>query len=173
MINYAYYLAKHGVRYSDGSANNLTHKTFEAIQYYLLKASNELAKEQGACPWFNETTYAQGVLPIDTYKKELDKLTNEPLHYDWEALRQDIKQHGLRNSTLSALMPSETSSQMASYVRSSLITKILKVLMNCYGKCLQIAVIYNSLVSCRNLSTSRYLQTQTMTQLVSRAVKYQ
>lgn len=113
VINYAYYLAKHGVRYSDGSANNLTHKTFEAIQYYLLKASNELAKEQGACPWFNETTYAQGVLPIDTYKRELDKLTNEPLHYDWEALRAEIKQYGLRNSTLSALMPSETSSQIS------------------------------------------------------------
>ncbi len=69
VINFAYYLAKHGKRYSDGSANNLTHKTFEAIQYYLLKASNELAIEQGACPWFNETTYAQGILPIDTYKK--------------------------------------------------------------------------------------------------------
>ncbi|MDR2226712.1 MAG: ribonucleoside-diphosphate reductase subunit alpha, partial [Providencia sp.] len=113
VINYAYYLAKHGVRYSDGSANNLTHKTFEAIQYYLLKASNDLAKEQGACPWFNETTYSQGVLPIDTYKKELDKLTNEPLHYDWEALRKDIQTYGLRNSTLSALMPSETSSQIS------------------------------------------------------------
>ncbi|STJ54071.1 ribonucleoside-diphosphate reductase [Escherichia coli] len=62
VINFAYYLAKHGKRYSDGSANNLTHKTFEAIQYYLLKASNELAKEQGACPWFNETTYAKGIL---------------------------------------------------------------------------------------------------------------
>ncbi|STS84055.1 ribonucleotide reductase of class Ia [Klebsiella pneumoniae] len=62
VINFAYYLAKHGKRYSDGSANNLTHKTFEAIQYYLLKASNELAIEQGACPWFNETTYAQGIL---------------------------------------------------------------------------------------------------------------
>lgn len=71
VINFAYYLAKHGKRYSDGSANNLTHKTFEAIQYYLLKASNELAIEQGACPWFNETTYAQGVLPIDTYKKKI------------------------------------------------------------------------------------------------------
>lgn len=113
VINYAYYLAKHGVRYSDSSANNLTHKTFEAIQYYLLKASNDLAKEQGACPWFNETTYSQGVLPIDTYKKELDKLTNEPLHYDWEALRKDIQTYGLRNSTLSALMPSETSSQIS------------------------------------------------------------
>ena len=66
VINFAYYLAKHGVRYSDGSANNLTHRTFEAMQYYLLKASNKLAQEQGACPWFNETTYAQGILPIDT-----------------------------------------------------------------------------------------------------------
>ncbi|AIU73449.1 ribonucleoside-diphosphate reductase subunit alpha [Hafnia alvei] len=113
VINYAYYLAKNGVRYSDGSANNLTHKTFEAIQYYLLKASNELAKEQGACPWFNETTYAQGVLPIDTYKKDLDTICNEPLHYDWETLRREIKEHGLRNSTLSALMPSETSSQIS------------------------------------------------------------
>jgi ribonucleoside-diphosphate reductase alpha chain len=113
VINFAYYLAKNGVRYSDGSANNLTHKTFEAIQYYLLKASNELAKEQGACPWFNETTYAQGVLPIDTYKKDLDTICNEPLHYDWETLRREIKEHGLRNSTLSALMPSETSSQIS------------------------------------------------------------
>ena len=113
VINYAYYLAKNGVRYSDGSANNLTHKTFEAIQYYLLKASNELAKEQGACPWFKETTYSQGILPIDTYKKDVDSLTQEPLHYDWEILRKDIKQYGLRNSTLSALMPSETSSQIS------------------------------------------------------------
>ncbi|KAB7674165.1 class 1a ribonucleoside-diphosphate reductase subunit alpha [Plesiomonas shigelloides] len=113
VINFAYYLAKHGVRYSDGSANNLTHRTFEAMQYYLLKASNKLAQEQGACPWFNETTYAQGILPIDTYKKDLDQLTQEPLHYDWETLRRDIQQHGLRNSTVSALMPSETSSQIS------------------------------------------------------------
>lgn len=113
VINYAYYLAKNGVRYSDGSANNLTHKTFEAIQYYLLKASNQLAREQGACPWFNETTYSQGILPIDTYKKELDTICNEPLHYDWEKLRGEIKEFGLRNSTLSALMPSETSSQIS------------------------------------------------------------
>ncbi|WP_413737845.1 class 1a ribonucleoside-diphosphate reductase subunit alpha [Sodalis sp. RH21] len=113
VINYAYYLAKNGVRYSDGSANNLTHRTFEAIQYYLLKASNELAKERGACPWFNETTYSQGILPIDTYKKDLDAICTEPLHYDWETLRSEIKQHGLRNSTLSALMPSETSSQIS------------------------------------------------------------
>lgn len=113
VINYAYYLAKNGVRYSDGSANRLTHETFEAIQYYLLKASNKLAKEVGACDWFNETTYAQGVLPIDTYKKDLDALCSNELKLDWESLRQDIKVHGLRNSTLSALMPSETSSQIS------------------------------------------------------------
>ncbi|MBV7433457.1 ribonucleoside-diphosphate reductase subunit alpha [Cardiobacteriaceae bacterium TAE3-ERU3] len=113
VINYAYYLAKNGAKYSDGSALGLTHRAFEAIQYYLLKASNQLAKEKGACPAFNETTYSQGKLPIDTYKKELDNVCNEPLQLDWEALREEIVTHGLRNSTLSALMPSETSSQIA------------------------------------------------------------
>lgn len=113
VINYAYYLAKNGVRYSDGSANALTHRTFEAIQYYLLKASNNLAKEFGACPAFDETTYSQGILPIDTYKKDVDNICQEPLHFDWETLRQDIKANGLRNSTLSSLMPSETSSQIS------------------------------------------------------------
>ncbi|MGO2012020.1 MAG: class 1a ribonucleoside-diphosphate reductase subunit alpha [Pseudoalteromonas sp.] len=113
VINYAYYLAKNGKRYSDGSANALTHKTFEAIQYYLMKASNELAKERGACPKFNETTYSQGIMPTDTYKRDLDKFCDEPLHLDWDALRANIKEHGMRNSTLSALMPSETSSQIS------------------------------------------------------------
>ncbi|WP_186474688.1 class 1a ribonucleoside-diphosphate reductase subunit alpha [Psychrobacter sp. KCTC 72983] len=113
VINYAYYLAKNGARYSDDSALGLTHQTFEALQYYLLKASNKLAKEQGACPAFNETTYSQGILPIDTYKADLDKICQEPLHLDWETLRRDITEHGLRNSTLTALMPSETSSQIA------------------------------------------------------------
>ena len=113
VINYAYYLAKHGVRYSNDSALALTHRTFEAMQYYLLKASVQLAKEYGACPLFGQTMYAKGVLPIDTYKKDLDSICSESLHYDWEKLRADIVQHGLRNSTLTALMPSETSSQIA------------------------------------------------------------
>lgn len=113
VINYAYYLAKNGVKYSDGSGNALTHQTFEALQYYLLRASNRLAKEFGACPAFNETTYSQGILPIDTYKSDLDKVCNEALAYDWESLRADIVATGLRNSTLTALMPSETSSQIA------------------------------------------------------------
>ncbi|WP_261882943.1 class 1a ribonucleoside-diphosphate reductase subunit alpha [Vibrio pelagius] len=113
VINYAYYLAKNGVKYSDGSANGLTHRTFEAIQYHLLKASVELAKEQGKCPSFHETNYAKGLLPIDTYKKDVDLVCEEPLHYDWDALRAEIVEHGLRNSTLTALMPSETSSQIS------------------------------------------------------------
>ncbi len=113
VINYAYYLAKNGVRYSDDSALGLTHRTFEAMQYYLLKASVQLSQEYGPCKAFNETTYAAGILPIDTYKKDLDTLCNEPLQLDWETLRADIQKHGLRNSTLTALMPSETSSQIA------------------------------------------------------------
>jgi len=113
VINFAYYLAKNGVKYSDHSANALVHRTFEAMQYYLLKASNNLAKEKGACPKFNETTYSQGLMPIDTYKKDVDGICSEPLHYDWDTLRKDVVEYGLRNSTLSALMPSETSSQIS------------------------------------------------------------
>ncbi|MCH9742639.1 MAG: ribonucleoside-diphosphate reductase subunit alpha [Proteobacteria bacterium] len=112
VTNFANYLAKNGVYYSNGSANRLTHRLFEAFQFYLLKASNKLAQEQGACEWFSETKYAKGILPIDTYKKEVDEICPEPLHYDWEGLRADIMKHGLRNSTLSALMPCETSSQI-------------------------------------------------------------
>ncbi|WP_163371185.1 class 1a ribonucleoside-diphosphate reductase subunit alpha [Endozoicomonas acroporae] len=113
VINFANYLAKNNVRYSDGSANGLTHRTFEAIQYYLLKASNKLAREKGTCSKFNETTYAKGILPIDTYKRDLDTVCEESLHLDWESLREEIKSFGLRNSTLTALMPSETSSQIS------------------------------------------------------------
>ena len=113
VINFAYYLAKNGLKYSDGSANNLTHRTFEALQYYCLKSSNNLAREKGICPAYNDTTYAEGILPVDTYKKELDKVCDQGLELDWEKLRRDIGIYGLRNSTLTALMPSETSSQIA------------------------------------------------------------
>ncbi len=112
VTNFAYYLAKNQTRYSDGSANGLVHRTFEAVQYYMLKASNQLAKEKGPCLKFQETTYAKGILPIDTYKREVDEFCEEPLHYFWETLREDIREFGLRNSTLTALMPCETSSQI-------------------------------------------------------------
>lgn len=113
VINFAYYLAKNNVRYSDGSANKLTHKTFEAIQYYLLKSSCNLSKEKGPCKFFQDTSYSQGILPIDTYKKDIDSICHEKLHLNWEKLRKKIIKHGLRNSTLSAVMPSETSSQIS------------------------------------------------------------
>lgn len=113
VTNFAYYLAKNGVKYSDGSANGLTHRTFEAIQYNLLKASVNLAKELGKCEYFDDTTYSQGILPIDTYKRDIDEVCDEQLHLDWEGLRSEIKEHGLRNSTLTALMPCETSSQIS------------------------------------------------------------
>lgn len=113
VVNYALYLAKNGVKYSDGSANNLTHNLFEHIQFSLLKASNELAQEKGKCEWFDQTTYAQGVLPVDRYNRSVDSLVSVGYAQDWEALRQSIKQYGLRNSTLTALMPSETSSKIS------------------------------------------------------------
>ena len=113
VINFAYFLAKNGCRYSDGSATGLVHRTFEAIQYYLLKASCNLAREKGPCQLFAQTRYARGILPIDTCKQAVNQYCTEPLQYDWEALRRDIQHWGLRNSTLTALMPSETSSQIA------------------------------------------------------------
>ena len=113
VTNLAYYLAKNGTKYSNGSGNNLIHQTFEALQYYALKASNILANEKGACPSFSETQYAKGILPIDTYKKDIDEFCNCALELDWESLRADIQNTGLRNSTLTALMPCESSSQIS------------------------------------------------------------
>ena len=109
-IGLAHYLAKHGEHYDDPGAWRLVHDLTEAFQYYLLKASNQLAKEYGPCGYFDRTKYADGILPIDTYKKEVDEIVPNELKYDWENLRHDIVAHGLRNSTLSAQMPSESSS---------------------------------------------------------------
>ena len=109
-IGLAHYLAKNKAQYSDAEAWKLVHDLTEAFQYYLLKASNTLAKERGACEYFDRTKYSDGILPIDTYKKDVDNIVANELNYDWETLRNDIKEHGLRHSTLSAQMPSESSS---------------------------------------------------------------
>jgi len=109
-IGLAHYLAKHKVSYDDPTAWKLVHDLSEAFQYYLLKASNKLAQEYGACGYFDRTKYADGILPIDTYKKDVDEVVPNDLSFDWGALREDILTHGLRNSTLSAQMPSESSS---------------------------------------------------------------
>ena len=109
-IGLAHYLAKNGVKYDDPEAWKLVHDLSEVFQYSLLKASNKLAEEKGACSAFDRTKYADGILPIDTYKKDVDDLVPNQLNCDWESLRESIKAHGLRHSTLSAQMPSESSS---------------------------------------------------------------
>ena len=109
-IGLAHYLARQGVDYNSQEAWDLVHQLTEAFQYNLLKASNNLAKEKGACSAFDRTKYSDGILPIDTYKKEVDEISSVDLNYDWDSLRNDITTHGLRHSTLSAQMPSESSS---------------------------------------------------------------
>ena len=112
VINFAYFLAKRGLKY-DGDALDTVHEYAEAWSYYLIKASMELAKEKGACPLFNETKYADGIMPIDTYKKEVDELVKPVYNMNWDQLRADVQEYGIRNSTLMALMPAETSAQIA------------------------------------------------------------
>ena len=109
-IGPAHYLAKNKAKYEDKEAWKLVNELTEAFQYYLLKASNEIAKEKGACDYFKKTKYSKGILPIDTYKKDVDTIVPAKLKMDWEALRKDIVENGLRHSTLSAQMPSESSS---------------------------------------------------------------
>ena len=109
-IGLAHYFAKNGVKYDSQEAYDLTHKLTESFQYNLLRASNNIAKEKGACDAFHRTKYIDGILPIDTYKEEVDELVTVSLEYDWDSLRDDIAEWGLRHSTLSAQMPSESSS---------------------------------------------------------------
>jgi ribonucleoside-diphosphate reductase alpha chain len=109
-IGLAHYLAKLGFNYGDQEAWDAVHGLAESFQYYLLKASNQLAKEKGHCEYFGRTKYSDGILPIDTYKKDVDEISSIPLEHDWETLRASILEYGLRHSTLSAQMPSESSS---------------------------------------------------------------
>ena len=109
-IGLAHYLAKNNVRYDDPEAHKLVHDLTERFQYALLNASNHLAMEKGPCGYFGKTKYADGILPIDTYKKEVDEIVPNDLSCDWEHLRKHISKYGLRHSTLSAQMPSESSS---------------------------------------------------------------
>ena len=109
-IGLAHYLAKLGFKYDSQGAWDAVHGLAESFQYYLLKASNQLAKEKGHCEYFGRTKYSDGILPIDTYKRDVDEICSTPLQHDWEVLRASILEHGLRHSTLSAQMPSESSS---------------------------------------------------------------
>ena len=109
-IGLAHYLAKLGYNYDSQEAWDAVHSLSESFQYYLLKASNQLAKEKGWCENFGRTKYSDGILPIDTYKKDVDEISEPKYQHDWESLRASILEHGLRHSTLSAQMPSESSS---------------------------------------------------------------
>ena len=109
-IGLAHYLAKLGFNYDSQEAWDAVHQLTESFQYYLLKASNKLAQEKGACEYFPRTKYAQGQLPIDHYKRDVDEVSNVALQHDWDSLRVLISETGLRHSTLSAQMPSESSS---------------------------------------------------------------
>jgi len=129
VTNFAYWLAKQGIKYSDKEALFYVDELFEHIQFSLLKASNKLAKEFGKCEWFDETTYSKGVLPIDRYNKNVDELIKRDFSCDWESLRKDIEEFGLRNSVLTALMPAESSAVVQNAtngiepIRSLVITK--------------------------------------------------
>ena len=145
-IGLAHYLAKQGLKYDDQEAWNSVHRLSESFQYHLLKSSNQVAKEKGCCDDFDRTKYFDGVLPIDTYKRDIDEFCNEELNYDWESLRGDIRRFGLRHSTLSAQMPSESSSVVSNATngieppRAFLSTKKSKK-----GPLKQIVPQYNSL----------------------------
>ena len=109
-IGLAHFLAKNKVKYGDVEAHKLVHELTESFQYNLLRASNKLAKEKGKCEWFDRTKYAEGKLPIDTYKKDVDEIAKPVYKENWDKLRKSIESFGLRHSTLSAQMPSESSS---------------------------------------------------------------
>lgn len=112
VINFAYWMAKNDMTYSEPNLQKI-HEYAEAWSYYLIKASSRLAKEKRPCPKNDETKYGDGILPIDTYKKDIDTLAKPDYKYNWNELRADLKKYGIRNSTLMALMPSETSSQIS------------------------------------------------------------
>ena len=113
IINLAYWLAKNDFTYSDPASLPELDRWAQHWSYYLIRASVDLAQEFGACPKSVETKYHTGVLPVDTYKREVDELVPHQDHVDWEGLRARLRQHGIRNSTLMALMPAETSAQIS------------------------------------------------------------
>ena len=112
IINLAYWLAKNNTTYQNPDLE-LIDEYAEAWSYYLIKASNDLAIEQGFCPGYVETKYGKGITPNQTYKKDVDELVPHVERMDWESLRKSLKEHGIRNSTLMALMPAETSAQIS------------------------------------------------------------
>lgn len=132
IINLAYYFAKNGVKYGEPAANQLIHDTMEAIQFYCIKASIDLAKERGAIPGLADTKYGDGLFPIDHYNKNVDEIVKPKYNLDWKWLRGELKKYGIRNSTLTAMMPAESSARISNAtngvepVRSLITTKTNK-----------------------------------------------
>jgi ribonucleoside-diphosphate reductase alpha chain len=112
ITNLAYYLAKNGVNYSSPEGHKLVHDTMEAIEFYCIKASIELAKERGPCTGYADTKWSDGIMPIDHYNKNVDSIVPNVLNLDWKWLRNELKQYGIRNATLTAMMPAESSSRI-------------------------------------------------------------
>lgn len=110
VMNLAYWLAKNDLSFDDDNSRKELHRYMEHFQYGLIKSSVELAKEKGPCEYLSGSKFSKGILPIDTYKKELDEIVPNELECDWETLRADMLKYGIRNSALSAVPPSETSS---------------------------------------------------------------
>jgi len=129
VTNFAYWLAKQGIKYSDKEALFYVDELFENIQYSLLKASNKLAQEFGKCEWYDKTTYSKGIMPMDRYNKNVDELIVRDYSCDWDSLRKDIELYGLRNSVLTTIMPAESSAVVQNAtngiepVRSLVVTK--------------------------------------------------
>jgi ribonucleoside-diphosphate reductase alpha chain len=192
-IGLAHYLARHGVKYEDSAAWNLVHDLTEAFQYYLIRATVNLAKEKGACEYSHRTKYGIGILPIDTYKKEVDEIVPNNLKYDWDSLREQVKQYGVRNSTLSAQMPSESSSVVSNATngiepprgylsvkkskkgllsRLSPSIKLLRTTIRFFGICLVILVILILLQLCKSSLIKQFLETGRIIQSIMPIMKY-
>lgn len=147
IINLAYWLAKNDLTYQNITSEGLAklHRYTEAWSYYLIKASVDLAIEKGACPKSGETKYAQGIMPIDTYKKEVDELVTQDYLLDWDTLRADAQQWGIRNSTLMSCMPAECQSLDNELLLSDGTTVTLETIIKEFG-CIDIEEVHNSIM---------------------------
>ena len=158
-IGFAHWLARNKVKYEDKEALPIVHEMMESVQYYLIKASVGLAKEKGKCEGFNESKYSQAILPIDTYKRDIDDLVAPEYKMDWEALREDIRNYGMRHTTLTAIMPSESSSIISNETNGIEPPRnFLSVKQSKKGALKQIVPQYNTL---KNYYTLLWEQTST------------
>jgi hypothetical protein len=189
-IGLAHYLAKHGEHYDDPGAWKLVHDLTEAFQYYLIQATVNLAKEKGACEYSHRTKYGQGILPIDTYKKDVDEIVSNELKYDWESLRAQVLQgtqhcphRCLRRAvplcqmqpTGSNLLVDTCPLRSRRRVHSSrlfLSIKHLRIIIRFCGICLAIVGIFILLLLCKSSLIKRFLETGPIIQSITQIMKF-